>query len=172
MRSGAWQLWLMAPGTLAPLTRAAACDSPSCLRLAYFGVANAFAMLRLLPMSGRDRTVEILALRHRTTVLERQLGKEKVPFSSSDWAFLAALLHRLPMDVLRRLRLLIRPDTVLRWHRNLLARRHAATPPAPARSAQAGRAPCAPSALWSCARPGRIPTGASGASTANCWSSA
>lgn len=84
-------------------------------------------MLRLLPMSGRDRTVEILALRHRTTVLERQLGKEKVPFSSSDWAVLAALLHRLPMDVLRRLRLLIRPDTVLRWHRNLLARRHAAS---------------------------------------------
>ncbi|MET8213733.1 hypothetical protein ABZT51_49425 [Streptomyces sp. NPDC005373] len=57
------------------------------MRLAYFGVANAFAMLRLLPMSGRDRAVEILALRHRTTVLERQLGKEKVPFSSSGWAF-------------------------------------------------------------------------------------
>lgn len=97
------------------------------MRLAYFGVANASAMLHLLPMSGRDRTVEILALRHRTTVLERQLGKEKVPFSSSDWAVLAALLHRLPMDVLRRLRLLIRPDTVLRWHRNLLACRHAAS---------------------------------------------
>ena len=29
-------------------------------------------------------------------------------------------------DVLRRLRLLVRPDTVLRWHRDLLARRHAA----------------------------------------------
>lgn len=31
-------------------------------------------------------------------------------------AFLAALLHRLPLDVLRRLRLLVRLDTVLRWH--------------------------------------------------------
>ena len=41
-------------------------------------------------------------------------------------AFLADLLHRLPRDVLGRFRLLIRPDTVLRWHRNLLARRHAA----------------------------------------------
>jgi putative transposase len=30
------------------------------------------------------------------------------------------------MDVLRRVRLLVRPDTVLRWHRDLLARRHAA----------------------------------------------
>ncbi|MET8211374.1 hypothetical protein ABZT51_36230 [Streptomyces sp. NPDC005373] len=39
------------------------------LRLAYFGVANAFAMLRLLPMSDPDKTVEILALRHQITVL-------------------------------------------------------------------------------------------------------
>ncbi|MET7666016.1 hypothetical protein ABZS99_46205, partial [Streptomyces sp. NPDC005463] len=35
------------------------------LRLAYLGVTNAFAMLRLLPMSVRDKDVEILALRHQ-----------------------------------------------------------------------------------------------------------
>ncbi|GAA1291979.1 hypothetical protein [Saccharothrix xinjiangensis] len=40
-------------------------------------------------------------------------------------AFLAALLHRLPATTLHRLRLPVRPDTVLRWHRDLLARRHA-----------------------------------------------
>ena len=40
--------------------------------------------------------------------------------------FLAALLHRLPATVLRQLHLPVRPETVLRWHRNLLARRHAA----------------------------------------------
>lgn len=95
------------------------------LRLAYLGVTNAFAMLRVLPMSDRDKDVEILALRHQLSVLERQLGKERVRFSPSDRAFLAALLHRLPRDVLRRLRLLVHPDTVLRWHRALLARRHA-----------------------------------------------
>jgi transposase len=39
---------------------------------------------------------------------------------------LAALPHRLPKDVLRGLRLLVRPDTVLRWHRDLIIRRHAA----------------------------------------------
>jgi putative transposase len=33
----------------------------------------------------------------------------------------------LPREVLRRLRLLIRPDTVLRWHRDLIRRRHART---------------------------------------------
>jgi hypothetical protein len=59
-------------------------------------------------------------------VLERQLGKEKVRFAAGDRAFLAALLHGLPRDVLRSVRLLVRPDTVLRWHRDLLARRHAA----------------------------------------------
>ncbi|GAA0895202.1 MULTISPECIES: hypothetical protein [Streptomyces violaceusniger group] len=41
------------------------------LRLAYLGVTNAFAVLRLLPMSDRDKDAEILALRHRITVLER-----------------------------------------------------------------------------------------------------
>lgn len=47
-------------------------------------------------------------------------------FTRSDRAFLAALLHRLPRNVLRRLRLVVQPDTVLRWHRDPLARRHAA----------------------------------------------
>ncbi|MFI8305156.1 integrase core domain-containing protein [Streptomyces sp. NPDC085927] len=95
------------------------------LRLAYLGVTNAFAMLRLLPMSDRDKVVEILTLRHQITVLERQLGGGRVRFTPTDRAFLAALLHRLPRDVLRRLRLLVRPDTVLRRHRDLVTRRHA-----------------------------------------------
>ncbi|MDN3059900.1 hypothetical protein PH213_36340 [Streptomyces sp. SRF1] len=77
-------------------------DSIVLLRLAYLGVANAFSMLRLLPMTDRDKDAEILALRHRITVLERQLGKDKIRFTLSDRAFLAALLHRLPMHVLRQ----------------------------------------------------------------------
>ncbi|GGJ60015.1 hypothetical protein GCM10010121_083300 [Streptomyces brasiliensis] len=66
------------------------------LRLTYLGVSNALALLRLLPMRERDKDIEILAL-----------------------------LHRLPMDVLRRLRMLVRLETVLRRHRDLVARRHA-----------------------------------------------
>jgi putative transposase len=95
------------------------------LRLAYLGMTNAFALLRLLPMTDRDKDVEILALRHQLTVLRRQLGTERVRFDASDRAILAALLHRLPRTVLCRVRLLVRPDPVLRWHRDLLARRHA-----------------------------------------------
>ncbi|WP_413813267.1 hypothetical protein [Streptomyces sp. OE57] len=47
-------------------------DTPN--PLAYLGVTNAFAMLRLLPMTDRDKDTEILALRHQITVLKRQLG--------------------------------------------------------------------------------------------------
>jgi len=98
-------------------------------------MSNTFAALRLLPMGDRDKEVEILALRHQIAVLERQLGQEKVRFTPSDRVFLAALLHRLSRQVLGRVRLLVRPDTVLRWHRDLIARRHAAgsTPKRPGR---------------------------------------
>src|SRR5260370_15923468 len=51
-------------------------------------------------MSERDKDVEILALRHQIAVLERQLGKTRPRFCPSDRAFLAALLHRLPMECL------------------------------------------------------------------------
>jgi putative transposase len=96
-------------------------------RLAYLGVTNVFALLRLLPGSDRDKDAGILALRHQIMVLERQLDKARPRFSLADRAFLGALLHRLPRDVLGRFRLLIRPETMLRWHRDLLARRHAAS---------------------------------------------
>jgi transposase len=96
------------------------------IRLAYLGVTNALALLRLLPMSDRDKDTEILVLRHQIAVLQRQLGYQKPRFDPSDRALLAALLHRLPKDVLRGLRLLVRPDTILRWHRDLITRRHAA----------------------------------------------
>ncbi|WP_330279349.1 hypothetical protein OHO83_10900 [Streptomyces sp. NBC_00569] len=46
------------------------------LRLAYLTLTNAFAMLRLLPMSDRDKDAEILALRHQITVPKRQLGTD------------------------------------------------------------------------------------------------
>jgi hypothetical protein len=105
---------------------------------AYLGVTNALAMLlRLLPMSDRAKDAEILALRHQITVLERQLQGVKVRFTPADRAFLAALLHRLPRDVLRQIRLPVRPETVRRWHRDLVARRHARI----SRPKRAGRPP-------------------------------
>jgi transposase InsO family protein len=95
------------------------------LRLAYLGITNAFALLRLLPGGDRDKDIEILSLRHQLAVVQRQLDG-RVRFESADRAWLAALLHPLPRPTLRGLRLLVRPDTILKWHRDLIARRHAA----------------------------------------------
>src|SRR4051794_13056118 len=90
---------------------------------AYLTVRNASAVLRLLPVSDRDKDVEILVLRQQIAVLERQLGRKKVSFTPPERALLAALLHRLRPQTLRRMRLLVRTDTVLRWYRDLINRR-------------------------------------------------
>ncbi|MFE9611315.1 hypothetical protein [Streptomyces sp. NPDC006012] len=66
------------------------------LRLAYLTVTNTCASLRLLPMSDRDKDTEILALRHQITVLERQLGPDRVKFAPEDRASLAAVPAPLP----------------------------------------------------------------------------
>lgn len=63
---------------------------------------------------------------HQIAVLERQLAGKRVRFTAAEGALLAVLLHRLPSGALRRMCLLVRPATVLRWHRNLVAGRHAA----------------------------------------------
>jgi len=43
--------------------------------MAYLGVTNVFALLRLLPVSDRDKTSRSWRWRHQIMVLERQLGK-------------------------------------------------------------------------------------------------
>jgi len=77
----------------------------------------------------------ILALRHQLAVLQRQIDKPQL--TPPDRAFLAALLHKVPRPTLRQLHLIVWPDTVLRWHRNLLRRRHARA----SRPKQPGRRP-------------------------------
>ncbi|MGW4964569.1 hypothetical protein ACWEPL_45750 [Nonomuraea sp. NPDC004186] len=55
------------------------------LRLAYLTVTNAFAALWLTPMGDRDKDVEILAVRHQISVLERQPGAMR-PFQRASGA--------------------------------------------------------------------------------------
>jgi hypothetical protein len=57
------------------------------LRLAYLGVTNAFALLRLLPRSDRDKDAEILALRHQLAVLQRQPLTLSTRQAGSMWTF-------------------------------------------------------------------------------------
>src|ERR1700754_13894 len=80
--------------------------------------------MRLLPMSDTDKDIEILTLRHQLAILQRQTGKPRL--TPVDRALLAALLHRPPRPRLRQLHLIVAPDTILRWHRDLTRRRHAA----------------------------------------------
>lgn len=49
------------------------------LRLAYLALTNTFALIRMLPMSDRDKDVEILALRHQLAVLQRKVGTRAAP---------------------------------------------------------------------------------------------
>lgn len=93
------------------------------LRLPYLALTSVFTLIRLLSMSDRDKDAEILALRHQLAVLQRQTDEPKLPWP--DRALLAALLHHFPRTHLRQLQLIVSPDTLLRWHRDLLRRRHA-----------------------------------------------
>jgi putative transposase len=92
------------------------------LRLSYLALTGMVTLLWLLPMSNADKDIEILVLRHQLAVLQRRVDKPRL--IPPDRAFLAALLHKIPRPTLRRLHLIVSPDTVLRWHRDLL-RRHA-----------------------------------------------
>ena len=104
-----------------------------------------------------------------TAVLERQVGRDRVRFAPGDRGFVAALLHRLPRGVLRRARLLVRPDTALHWHRDLVSRRHAAR----SRPGRAGRPRTVRSIRVLVLRLAREnPTWGYGACTVNCSSSA
>jgi transposase len=63
--------------------------------------------------------VELLVLRHELAVLRRQVGRPSC--RPADRVFLAALARALPRE--RWGSLFVRPETIRRWHRALLARR-------------------------------------------------
>jgi transposase len=95
------------------------------VRFTYLAVSQVFAALWLLRMTDREKAVEILVLRHQLAVLRRQLGDQRPRLRSEDRALLAALFVPLGRATLRRFRLLVSPDAVLRWHRDLMKCRHA-----------------------------------------------
>ncbi|MBO3752534.1 hypothetical protein J5X84_41315 [Streptosporangiaceae bacterium NEAU-GS5] len=77
--------------------------------------------LALLPRSDAAKNAEILLLRHQLAVLQRQLKTPKL--SWTDRALLSGLARLLPAEQLQRLRLIVSPRTLLRWHADLVKRR-------------------------------------------------
>src|SRR5206468_12504785 len=63
--------------------------------------------------------VEIAVLRHQLAVLRRQVPRPR--YTPTDRMLLAALAKLLPRK--RRAAFLVTPSTLLRWHRELIARR-------------------------------------------------
>ena len=82
---------------------------------------RAFGWLALLARSDRAKDAEILLLRHQVAVLQRQVRAPRL--SWADRALLAALARLLPYSRLCRLRLIVSPRTLLRWHANLVRQR-------------------------------------------------
>jgi hypothetical protein len=64
------------------------------LRLAYLGITNAFALLRLLPGTSATRTSRSSRYGISSRVLQRQLDGQQVRFEPVDRAWLAALCTR------------------------------------------------------------------------------
>jgi putative transposase len=90
------------------------------------------AVLRLLVKNRRSefaKDVELLVLRHQLAVLGRQ--QRRPLMRPADRALLAALARLLPWR--RRHGLVVTPQTLLRWHRELVRRRWTQPRPGPGR---------------------------------------
>jgi putative transposase len=73
----------------------------------------------LLGRRERSKELEILVLRHELSILRRQVRQPR--FEPHDRLLLAALSRALPRRAWPAF--LVRPETLLRWHRRLVARR-------------------------------------------------
>jgi len=89
------------------------------VRLLYLILLRVLGWIMLLARSEASKDAEILVLRHQVLVLGRQVGAPKP--SWADRAIISALVRRIPRT--RRLRLLVTPRTLLRWHAHLVRRR-------------------------------------------------
>jgi putative transposase len=86
-------------------------------KLAYLTLCRSIQLLVLLARGDTTKDLEILVLRHQLAVLRRQVARPKP--QPADRALLAALSRVLPRS--RWPCFFAKPDTLLRWHRRLVA---------------------------------------------------
>src|ERR1035441_5814307 len=96
-----------------------------CLRFVFLLITRLAAWLRLSRREEAWKTAEILLLRHQLAVLQRRQPR-RPELTWADRALLAALPGVIPKARRHGLRLLVTPDTILRWHRDIVRRRQAA----------------------------------------------
>src|SRR5215216_6424730 len=89
------------------------------LRLLYLLFCQALRWLALLARSSASKDAELLILRHEVQVLRRQVVRPRLDWA--DRAVLAGLARLLPRPSWNRL--FVRPETLLRWHQDLVRRR-------------------------------------------------
>jgi putative transposase len=88
--------------------------------LFYWSLRRLLELLVLRRRFEREKEIEILLLRHQLRVLERQVARPQL--TQADRVLLAAFGHTLSRDAWKR-SLFVTPATLLRWHRELVARR-------------------------------------------------
>jgi putative transposase len=96
-----------------------------CLRFVYLLITRASSWLRLSHREETWKTAEILILRHQLAVLQRRQPRRR-DLNWADRALIATLLGVIPKARRHGLRLLVTPDTIVRWHRDIVCRRWAA----------------------------------------------
>ena len=85
--------------------------------LAYLTLCRSIQLLVLLARGDAAKDLEILVLRHQLAVLRRQTPRPR--FEPADRAVFAAISRALPRA--RWSCFFVRPETLLRWHRRLVA---------------------------------------------------
>jgi putative transposase len=86
------------------------------LRLLYLLLCQVLRWLVLLASSSAAKDAELLMLRHEVVVLRRQVARPRVDWA--DRAVLAGLARLLPRPAWHGL--IVQPETLLRWHRDLV----------------------------------------------------
>src|SRR5713226_10420516 len=121
-----------------------------CLRFVFLLITRLAAWLRLSRREETWKSAEILILRHQLAILRRRQPR-RPKLNWADRALLATLLSVIPKARRQGLRLLVTPDTILRWHRDIVRRRQAevhARQDRPASHPPEHQGPGAPAGGW------------------------
>ena len=89
------------------------------LSFLYLAFVRTLQLLRLSRRDSGDLAIEVVVLRHEVAVLRRQVARPAL--RPSDRALLAGLSRLIPRTKLHRF--FVQPDTLLRWHRELVRRK-------------------------------------------------